>query len=250
MKLKRNNEIISYLKTYRLSTYEELAEQFDVSLTTIRRDVEELCSQNRVIKVHGGIKINEDLLEEDDPTLLFEYDYIKDRLAKAAVRLIEDGDIVLLGSGSTVAHMVRHLKNKKNITLITNNLAILNETMDCDFNVVNIGGNLDRTTFSFVGVQSSRQISELNANKCFISCNGISQHSISNITDLEADIKKAEIAISNKTILLADHHKFDTMSLYSFARLTDIDYLVTDERPDKQYIRLCKDDHCQLIVAE
>lgn len=249
MKLKRTNEIIEYLKTYKLCTYEELAQHFDVSLSTVRRDIDELKELGRIEKVYGGIKIADDFLEQDKEASLYEFDYIKDKLAKEAVKLIEDGDIIILGSGSTVAHMVRHLKNKKNITLITNNLAIMNETLDCDFNVVSVGGKLDRTTFSFVGTHSSRQIAELNANKCFISCNGISEQSISNITDAEADFKKAEIRISNKTILLADRNKFDTMSLYSFATLGDIDYLITNEMPDKKYEKLCRENDCTLMIT-
>ena len=250
MKLKRANGIIEYIKSYKICTYEDLCKQFNASLSTIRRDIDELEKQGKIVKVHGGIQISDNYVDEANETSLFKFDYTRDKIASAASKLVEDGDIILLGSGSTVAHMIRHLKNKRNITLITNNLAVLNETLDCDFNVVSIGGNLDKIIMSFVGLQTSKQIEDLNANKCFISCNGISLHAISNVADMEAAAKKAQIQISDKTILMADHSKFDTKSLYSFATLNDIDYLITDENPGKKYEDLCKKSKCELVIAE
>ena len=67
---------------------------------------------------------------------------------------------------------------------------------------------------------------------------------------MEAAAKKAQIQISDKTILMADHSKFDTKSLYSFATLNDIDYLITDENPGKKYEDLCKKSKCELVIAE
>ena len=250
MKLQRTNNITEYIKAYGVCSYEELCEQFQVSLSTIRRDVEELEQSGIIEKVHGGVKIADSFLQQEQSSTLYKFDYAKDRIAAQAARMVRDDDIILLGSGSTVAHMVRHLKKKKNITLITNNLAVLNETLDCDFNVISIGGNLDKVVMSFVGLQSARQISGLNANRCFLSCNGISLHSITNVGDLEADLKKTEIAISDQTILLADHRKFNTMSLYSFATLKDIDCLITDETPGKEYEELCQESSCRLVIAK
>ena len=212
--------------------------------------MEELEQSGIIEKVHGGVKIADSFLQQEQSSTLYKFDYAKDRIAAQAARMVRDDDIILLGSGSTVAHMVRHLKKKKNITLITNNLAVLNETLDCDFNVISIGGNLDKVVMSFVGLQSARQISGLNANRCFLSCNGISLHSITNVVDLEADLKKTEIAISDQTILLADHRKFNTMSLYSFATLKDIDCLITDETPGKEYEELCQESSCRLVIAK
>lgn len=249
MKLQRTNNITEYIRAYGVCSYEELCEQFHVSLSTIRRDVDDLEKEGVIEKVHGGVRISDSYAETEQNSPLYKFDYAKDRIAARAARMVEDGDIILLGSGSTVAHMVSHLKKKKNITLITNNLAVLNETLDCDFNVISIGGNLDKMVMSFVGLQSATQISGLNANKCFLSCNGIHRHSITNVVDLEADLKKTEIAISDRIVLLADHRKFDAMSLYSFATLEDIDVLITDEQPKKEYEELCQEADCELIIA-
>ena len=250
MKLKRLNNIVEYVRAYDLCTYEDLCKQFDVSISTIRRDIDELDKQGKIEKVFGGIRLSEQSIKDANEATLFKYDYERDKIAKAASELVQDGDIIMLGSGSTVAHMVKYLKNKKGITLVTNNLAVLNETLKCDFNVVSIGGNLDKKIMSFVGLNSSKQISELNANKCFLSCNGVNLQSVSNVADLEADLKRTEIRVSDKTILLADHSKFDKMSLYKFARMDEIDYIITNKKPNKEYEEVCKKNNCTLIVAK
>ena len=249
MKLIRLNNIIEYVRAYELVSYEDLCRQFDGSISTIRRDIDELEKQGKIEKVFGGIKLSEEAIKESNEATLFKYDYERDKIARAASELVDDGDIIMLGSGSTVAHMVKYLKNKKGITLVTNNLAVLNETLKCDFNVVSIGGNLDKKIMSFVGLNSSKQVNELNANKCFLSCNGVNIHSISNVADLEADLKRKEIAISDKTVLLADASKFDKMSLYSFGSIKDLDYLITNKKPSKEYEKVCKENNCELIVA-
>lgn len=250
MKLKRLNNIIEYVRAYDLCTYEDLCRKFDVSMSTMRRDVDELEKEGKIEKVFGGIKLSPKSIKEANDKSIFKFDYERDKIAKAASELVEDGDIIMLGSGSTVAHMVKYLANKKGITLVTNNLAVLNETLRCDFNVVSIGGNLDKKIMSFVGLNSSKQINELNANKCFLSCNGVNLNSVSNVADLEADLKKTEIAISDKTILLADSTKFDKMSLYTFASIEDIDYIITNEIPRKEYEERCNECNCKLIVAK
>ena len=250
MRLIRLNNIVEYVRAYELCTYEKLCEQFEVSLSTMRRDVDELEKQGKIVKVLGGIRLSDKAIKENNEATLFKYDYERDKIAKAASELVVDGDIIMLGSGSTVAHMVKYLKNKKGITLVTNNLAVLNETLKCDFNVVSIGGNLDKKIMSFVGLNSSKQVNELNANKCFLSCNGVNTNSISNVADLEADLKRKEITISDKVVLLADATKFDKMSLYSFATFADLDYLITNKKPSKEYEKVCKEHNCELIIAK
>lgn len=250
MKLKRLNSIVEYVKSYEVCTYEELCNHFGISMSTIRRDVSELIRDGKIEKTHGGICASSKLEESKDKKQLIKFDYTKDSIARLASEMVEDNDIIILASGSTVAHMVKYLKDKKNITVITNNLVVLNEAMSCDFNVVNIGGNLDRKAMSFVGTQTTKQISELNANKCFISCNGISLNGISNVVDLEANIKQAEMKIGQEIILLADHTKFGVMSLYNIAPIEELDYLITDKRVNKEYEQAFKEANVKVLVAE
>lgn len=250
MKVKRLQQMEEYIRARGLCSYEELSEHFDISMSTTRRDVDELKKAGKIVKTYGGVIGKDDPVENDNSILQLRYGSYKDKMAETASKFVEDGDIILLGSGSTVAHMVHHLADKKNLTVITNNLLVIEESMKYGFNVINIGGNLDRNTMSFVGVQSIRQLMELNANKSFISCNGITiRHGLSNVTDLEADIKRTIIKISSSVIVLADHAKFDKMSLYTFADMADINIMVTDEKPTEDYIEMFKKSHTELFIA-
>lgn len=249
MKVKRLQQMEEYIKSKGLCSYDELSEHFDISMSTTRRDVSELKKRGKIVKTYGGVMGHEDL-NDSDSTIQLKYGSSKDKMAEMASRLVEDGEIILLGSGSTVAHMVHHLADKKNLTVITNNLIVVEESMRYGFKVINLGGNLDRNTMSFVGVQSIRQLKELNANKSFISCNGITiKHGLSNITDLEADIKKAIIKISSQVITLVDHVKFDKMSLYTFANMDEIDVIVTDREPSADYIEAFQKAHTELLIT-
>lgn len=248
MKLKRLEAISEYARAYDICTYEELCRQFDVSLTTMRRDVEELVRTGRVEKVYGGIKVLPKEEEEEEP--LFRYEYAKDQIGKKAALFVEDHDIIVLGSGTTAAHMVKYLREKKGLTVITNNLAVMEEAVKYGFTLISIGGDLDRRTMSFVGTQSIKQLSELNADKAFLSCNGITVHGVSNVADLEADIKKKTMEISSKIYLLADHSKFGVKSLYSFARIRDLDGIFTDKRAPKEIEKYCREEGVSLYTAE
>lgn len=150
MKIKRLEQIEGYIREKKFCTYEELSRLLDVSLSTVHRDVETLEKQGVLRKSHGGAVY--DRKEEATGELsLLNYEYTKDQIAKRAAALVEDNDILLLGSGATVAHMIPHLKEKKNITVITNNFYVMAESLKYNFNVIGIGGNFDRHVKSFVG---------------------------------------------------------------------------------------------------
>lgn len=251
MKIKRLQEIEDYIGLCGTCSYEELCSHFDISLSTIRRDIGELEQYGKIMKIHGGVMIKKEVLEEEaEVKIQLQYGSNKDRIAEIASKIVEDNDIILLGSGSTVAHMVHHLAGKKNITVITNNLVVIEEAMKYGFSVIIVGGNLDRNTLSFVGTQTIKQLNELNANKSFISCNGITlNHGLSNVADLEADIKKSIIKISSDVIALVDHTKFDKMSLYTFAGINEINTLITDAEPSSEYIELFDKNNTRLEIA-
>lgn len=248
MKVKRLEQIEGYIREKKFCTYEELSKILDVSLSTVHRDMEELAGRGVIRKLHGGV-VYDKKAEDTGELSLLPYEYGKDQIARRAAELVEDNDILLLGSGATVAHMIPHLKEKKNITVITNNFNVIAESLKYNFNVISIGGNFDRHVKSFVGTQSIKQLDLLNANKAFIGCNGITPNGISNVVDLEADIKKTMIRISSSTTVLAESRKFDAMSLYTICSFEEIDRLITDGLPSKPYRKLLQEQNVILDVV-
>ncbi len=245
MKTKRLEEIKNYIIKQQSATYEELCAHFDVSLSTMRRDIDEIIESGELVKVYGGVKAGDGAAD----TSFMDFDYKKDTIARKASELIKDGDVIFLGSGTTVGHMAPYLKDKK-ITVITNNLIVLLNATRYGFKVVSIGGTLDSSTVSFVGTYSVKQISEMNADIAFIGCNAINEQCISNINDMEAEIKKAMIRSSAKTAVLAESDKFNRTSLYNCSQLEDISIIVTDVCKSEELKRVFKEKAVELIEGE
>ncbi|HUM26488.1 MAG TPA: DeoR/GlpR family DNA-binding transcription regulator, partial [Anaerolineales bacterium] len=140
----RQKQILSLLgKQGRLSVA-EIVEQFSISEATARRDLETLASQGKAQRVHGGVIA----LEQAPPELPIleregEQTDEKASIGRAAAELIADGETVFLGSGTTVLEAAKHLRDRKNLTVITNSLPVLNVLAGIkDITVVSLGGQL------------------------------------------------------------------------------------------------------------
>lgn len=251
MKVERINKIEEYLQQHKSAKLDELCEIFDVSKNTIRRDIDILQKEGKIQKVYGGVVyINRNNLIPFSQREL----YLKDEKKKIAIKaaeLIKDNDILLVDAGSTTANIIPFIKDKQNITIITNSLTVLNEALllnNCK--VISTGGDLLKETCSFTGFEAISLLAKLNAHKTFIAASGLSlDNGITNSSIIEAEIKKTMLNVSKEKILLIDHSKFDTSSLVTFANLSDIDTIITDQLPEQHYIDRFKKEHVELIVC-
>lgn len=256
MKAKRLAQIGSYVAQHGICSYEELMKQFEVSPSTIRRDIEQLLQAGVVQKAHGGIlAMHPESGEANTPELPLppartEQEAAKEAIAKEASRLVENNDVVFLGSGSTVAYMVPYLKNRQGVTVISNNLLVINAAIHYSMTTMIIGGTLNSDTQSIVGLQSVMQLQSLNVNKAFIGCNGITMNGcITNISEVEANIKREAMRISGASYLLTEHSKFGKMALYTFADLKDFTATITDQPPAQEFLDTYKRLGQALILA-
>lgn len=268
MKAKRLAQIGSYVAQHGICSYEELMKQFEVSPSTIRRDIDQLLQAGMVQKAHGGILavrtgtvesgVSEALLPPDAsfppdtllPPARTAAEAAKKAIAEAASRLVENNDVVFLGSGSTVAYMVPHLKKRLGVTVISNNLLVINAAIRYSLTTMIIGGTLNSDTQSIVGLQSVMQLQSLNVNKAFIGCNGITMNGcITNTSEVEANIKREAMRISGANYLLTEHSKFGKMALYTFADLKDFTATITDQPPAQEFLDTYKRLGQELILA-
>lgn len=255
IKAKRMAQILNYISRAGICSYEELSEHFQVSSSTIRRDIDELVRSNAITKTHAGV-IAIDAAEQGQlagAQMNGCFPGTGDRkadIARRASQFVEDNDIIFLGSGMTVACMVPFLKGRRGLYIITNNLLVLNEVRRYSLNAMVVGGNLNNDTMSIVGIQSIRQMQGLNANKAFIGCNGVTLScSVTNVSEMEADIKKSAMSISDECFLLTESQKFGKMSLHTFASLNDFKAIITDCTPSKEFLDVFQRIDCQLIVS-
>ena len=254
MQEKRLNDILRYVAEHELCTHEELCRFCDVSLSTIKRDVQTLADKGLLTRIRGGAKAPAANLGDMPRTIFHESLHYKanlDRIAKRASQLVSDNEIIFLGSGVTVAHMVKHLRGYRNLTVITNSIYVMQEAFQYDINVLMIGGILNRNTMSYIGIQSVNQLKDLNANAAFMSCNGIAlTRGITNSSEVEGDIKRIAIQVSSRSILLADSEKFNKISLYTFAQMGDFSSLITDRPVDEAMTKEIRDSGTQFEVVE
>ena len=254
MQEKRLNDILRYVAEHEMCTHEELCRFCDVSLSTVKRDVQTLADRGLLTRIRGGAKAPEDNIA-DLPRMVsreaLRYQSNLDKIAKQAAQLVSDNEIVFLGSGVTVAHMIKHLRGYRNLTVITNSIYVMQEAFQYDINVLMIGGILNRNTMSYIGIQSINQLKDLNANTAFMSCNGIAlTRGITNSSEMEADIKKIAIQVSGKSILLADSEKFNKISLYTFAQMGDFSSLITDRPIDEPMAKEINDTGTEIVVVQ
>ena len=257
MKAKRLAEILNYVSQKGICSYEELCDYYKMSVSTIRRDIAELIQSGAMSKTHGGViaaqtmdgavSYLDQLKMSASPFMM---DNKKRMIAQRASQLVEDNDIIFLGSGTTVACMVSCLKDRRGLFIITNNLLVLNEAQRYSLNTMVIGGNLNIDTMSIVGIQSIKQIHTLNANKAFLGCNGITLScSVTNVSEVEADIKKEAMTISDESYLLTDSLKFGKMSLHTFAGLDEFHGTITDTPPSQEFLDVFQRINQRLMIA-
>jgi len=254
LKVKRIQDIEKYIVENESCTLEQLCSVFEVSPNTIRRDINQLIERGLVKKVYGGVITNNkaDTLAGIYLPSQIPYSREKDMIGEKAASLVNDGDIILISSGTTSYYMVRHLKNKKNITIVTNNIFVIIEALSYNnINLIVLGGDIHKTTNSIIGLEAMTSLEKINTHKVFLGTNGLSINTgFTNSSNFEVEIKKAMVEASSKIIILADHTKFDVVSLYTFLDFEDVDVLITDRLPDAQYVDCFAQNDIQLIVAD
>ena len=231
MKASRIKEIADYISQHEQVQLETLAEEFDVSIYTIRRDVDELAKKGIVKKNYGGVSINKEgseLIDFQDRNTVLKAE--KKDISKCAASLIEDGDIVYIDGGTTTLYMPDYLDGKR-ITVVTNNIFVILKVLRMDhIKLIVLGGELDRRANSITGLSTIESMKNMNITKAFISTTGVSKDfQVTNYTAVEAELKRSCMEKSGLCYLLADHTKFGHASLVSYAKLEDFDGVVTDE---------------------
>jgi DeoR family fructose operon transcriptional repressor len=227
----RKSQLVEYINEKRSVVVPDLCEIFSVSGATIRNDLRELDEAGLITRTHGGaIRKSRTGYEPD-----MDYRSEKNKDAKAlvaelALDAIEDGDTIILDTGTTVTELAKLLGRKQNLTVVTNDItiaAILEKTETCE--VLLIGGLLRKGFHCTVGFGMFSHIESLSVDKALLGANSFSAGKGASTPDLsQSEIKRQMIEIAAKVILLCDHTKLETDSFMNFAAPSQIDLLVTD----------------------
>ena len=156
--IERRNEILEKLQTDRRVVVSELSQIYEVSEETIRRDLDKLVNDGYAIKSYGGAVINENMNIDLPFNIRKNRNVIgKQRIAELVAKIVQDGDSIMLDASSTAVYIAKGLKDKKNLTLITNSMEIVIELLDMsDWRVLSTGGVSREGSFALVGTQTNR----------------------------------------------------------------------------------------------
>ncbi|MCP1226384.1 DeoR/GlpR family DNA-binding transcription regulator [Sebaldella sp. S0638] len=251
MKTHRIKNVEEYILKNESVSLDKLCDVFKVSKNTIRRDIKELLEKGKIKKIYGGVTINQKKL------VPFEERNIKNHAekkaaAEIAAAYINDGDIIFIDSGTTTMWLIDYLKNKNNITILTNNLsAIISALPYPNLNIISLGGTLKRKTNSFVGNSTSLVLKDYNISKAFMAATGISiARGATNSSVEEYELKKLIVEKSDEIFLLVDSSKFDIISLMTYSPLENLNYIITNKTPPKKYTDFFRKNKINLLIAE
>lgn len=248
--IERRNVILTKLQAEKKVVVSDLSEQFQVTEETIRRDLEKLENEGLAKKTYGGAVLNESL-NIDLPYIVRKKANVsgKQYIADIIGDMIEDGDHIILDGSSTALFVSKRIKEKKNITVITNSVEILLELSDRkDWKILSTGGSLKEGGLSLVGYQAERMISTFHVDYAVFSSKGVDlENGVTDSNESDAQIKKLILKAANKRILAVDSSKFDKTSFVRICELSDVDMIVTDSEPDESWKQALQSAAVELI---
>jgi DeoR family transcriptional regulator, aga operon transcriptional repressor len=221
----------------------ELAKRFETSQVTIRKDLEALHAHGLIHRTHGGaLPAREGALE--DPTLREKeklHHQEKLRIAEAAAGMVQEGQVVILDSGTTTTEIARALRNFRNLTIVTNAVNIAAELSGSAVEVILTGGTLRKNSFSLVGPIAEETLHRLHADLLFLGVDGFDvQYGLSTPNLLEAKVNRVMVEIAKRKVAVCDSSKFGRRSLSLIAAPSALDEVITDRGVPKGDARALK----------
>src|SRR5512135_2148353 len=248
----RQKQILSMLTRQGRLSVTEVVRQFSISEATARRDLGSLASQGKAQRVHGGV-IALDQAPPELPILQRTTEQADEKacIGRVAAQLIGDRETVFLSSGTTALEVARNLRGRKDLTVISNSLAVLNMLAgQKDISVISLGGMLRDSELSFIGHITEQALAEVRADKVIMGARGLSlEHGLTNDTLQETLTDRAILKTGREVIIVADHTKLNRVATALLAPLKSIHTLITDAGADKKFIHALKRQGITVIVA-
>jgi DeoR family transcriptional regulator, aga operon transcriptional repressor len=230
----------------------DLANRFETSQVTIRKDLEELHSHGLIHRTHGGaLPAREGALE--DPTLREkEKLHRKEKLqiATTAAAMVQEGQVVILDSGTTTTAIARALRTFHNLTIVTNAVNIAAELSGTAVDVILTGGTLRKNSFSLVGPIAEETLHRLNADILFLGVDGFDVHyGLSTPNLLEAKVNRVMVEVAKRTVAVCDSSKFGRRSLSLIVPPSALQGVITDRSVPKSDVRALRKSGIEVTLV-
>ncbi len=237
--IERQEALLRYIEQARRATVAELSSHFDVSVATVRRDLDVLEERGDVARFHGGAMVVQQAPPEQ-PVLQRGAEQAEDkaRIGRAAAALIEDGDTAFLGSGTTVLEVAKCLHDHNELTVITNSVLVVNELAKTPaITLVSLGGIVRGSEMSMIGHITEQALAEVRASKIIMGIRAIDvEQGLTNDFLPETMTDRAILSQGGDVIIVADHSKCGRVSTAFLAPLSAIDMLITDDQAPLAFV--------------
>ncbi|MBR6760370.1 MAG: DeoR/GlpR transcriptional regulator [Alistipes sp.] len=252
-KEERHHLILETLIKHESVQVSDLSTLLEVSAVTIRKDLTELESENKLYRSHGKAilinpYINNRSVNEKEKLATEE----KNAIGRAAADMITKDDSIIIASGTTVHALARNIKPIHKLTVVSASLQVseiltANEAIE----IIQLGGTLRHSSNSVVGKYAEQILPSFCCSKLFLGVDGIDLEFGLTTTDVrEADLNKEMMRTAQKTIVLADSSKFRRRGFSKIANIEDIDIIITDSGIPDAIARRIEEMGVELVVVE
>lgn len=231
----RRSAILDMLQNNASVQVADIARTFGVSAVTARGDLDALADAGKLRRTHGGaVSLHKRLTVSTQDMRVNVNVAAKQAIARAAVKLVHDGDTVLVDSGTTALELVRTLNMRQDITVVTADITVadqIDESMP-SVDVVMLGGSLRKGHRYLYGPLTLQSLEMIHADTAFI-CPGsfVAGRGFMTAFPQMAELKRAMLASAKKSVALLDASKVDGTGTYLFADLCDVNTVVMDADP-------------------
>ncbi len=248
----RRRAILDLVQRHGRVLTRNLARRFHSSEITIRKDLDTLHHQGLVHRTHGGaLPLQPGAVL--DPELHEKERYHhkeKLRIAAAAARLVQEGQVVILDSGTTTTAIARALRQFRNLTVITNAVNIAAELAGTSIEVMLTGGVLRKNSFSLVGPLAEESLRRLSGDVLFLGVDGFEvRFGLTTPNLYEAKVNRVMIEIAKRTVVVCDSSKFGRRSLSLIVPAAKVHHTITDKRLSKEDQRALREAGIELTLV-
>ncbi|TMD54176.1 MAG: DeoR/GlpR transcriptional regulator [Chloroflexi bacterium] len=248
----RRRLILEHVRRRGVVSLRDMASVLGTSEITVRRDLSALADEGLVNRTHGGAVLPHGLAHE--PTYREKATQAaaeKAAIGKLAAHLIQAGDSVILGAGTTTLALARELRRLPELTVVTNSLLVADALLDASgIEVLLTGGTLRRSIHALVGPPAEHSLRGLRANQAFLSGNGLTaQRGLSTPNLMVAATDRALAAAAREVVVLADHTKIGRDTMCQTVPCSSMHMLVTDPASDPEELRAIGDYGVEIRIA-
>jgi DeoR family transcriptional regulator, fructose operon transcriptional repressor len=250
--IERQKKIVDMVNLHSSVRVSELSDLFSVTEETIRRDLEKLENEKKLLRSHGGaVRIQSEEAEAHFSEREITNVHEKKAIALEAVKKVQEGDRLILDASTTAWYMAQILPDIQ-LTVITNAIKVAMELSRKEkINVISTGGTLQPKSLSFTGYLAESSLEQYHVNKVFLSCKGLhTEFGLSDSNESQALLKRKMLEITDQVYLMVDSSKIETRAFSSIGPLMPNYHLITDSHINEKFRNDLEERNIDLTIVQ